>query len=366
MNETIKIAGSFTAGDWKTLRPSLLDSDGDWSQAFGVFEDRIQTRFFTPIELIKSQGRNEGEGFSIALISVVLLEFLASFELGKIYTTDRETLKPNEYSVSSKLLMLFLQASNVFNPHFESKSKVRRFYENIRCGLVHEARTKKSDVIISGNSRKNTQPDRLYFMEGSEGRLNRDLLLSKIKEHISEYKSKITNNEGEHRRYFLMKMDEIAGQEHVWYFVYGSNLKSDRLDERLERLKDTYLMKIRCELPDYEFCYNKRSIDGTSKANVRPKPEASVQGVAVLLLKSTFEEFVLQYEKGYDSLDVAVRTIREPNSEGTASFKAFTCISSKLTDVEPSADYVSIVVEGARENGLPEEYINSKLLRPSK
>lgn len=171
MNDSIKISKSFTVGDWKNLRSNLLLSDKKWPEALEVFENRIQVRFIEPIEMIKSNGKNEGEGFTIALISVVLLEFLAAFEQGKIYKTNKEGLSPNEYYSGIILLKSFLSSSSVFLFHFESNSKIQKFYENIRCGLVHEARTLKNDVIISESSQKNTNINLIYFYEKGEYRL---------------------------------------------------------------------------------------------------------------------------------------------------------------------------------------------------
>jgi hypothetical protein len=108
MNDKIKISKSFTIGDWKELRPQLLYSNKNWNKAYEIFEDRLKSRFFNPIELIKANGKNEGEGFSITLISVVMLESLAAFEHGKIYKTNKEGLSPCEYYSGIRLFKLFL------------------------------------------------------------------------------------------------------------------------------------------------------------------------------------------------------------------------------------------------------------------
>ena len=121
-----KISKLFKVGDWKDLRSNLLKSDEKWPEAFKVFEDRIYARFIDPIEIIISNGKNEGEGFTIALISVVLLEFLAAFELGKSYKTSKKGLSPNEYYSGINLLKSFLSRSSVFKFHFESKTKIQK------------------------------------------------------------------------------------------------------------------------------------------------------------------------------------------------------------------------------------------------
>ena len=86
MNDNTKISKTFTIAKWKELRKKLkINENLSWDEAYIFFHDRVSSRFLEPIEEIKRIGKNKGEGFSIALISVVLLEFLAAFEFGLIY-----------------------------------------------------------------------------------------------------------------------------------------------------------------------------------------------------------------------------------------------------------------------------------------
>lgn len=361
MNDTIKISKLFTVGDWKDLRSNLLNSDEKWPEAFKVFEDRIHARFINPIEIIKSNGKNEGEGFTIALISVVLLEFLAAFKLGKIYKTSKEGLSPNEYYSGIRLLKSFLSNSSVFKSHFDSNVKIQKFYENIRCGLVHEARTMKNDVIISNSSPKNTNTNLLYYTENGENRLNRDLFLLKIKEHIVEYKAKIIGDDIQLRKRFILKLDEISGLKHVWYFIYGSNLYEKQLLKRLNDINEVYLQKQRCSLNYHNFIYNKMSIDGTSKGNLVKTQNGTVQGIAILILETKLDEFIEKWEQGYLKQEVYIQTEENYNERDRLSFKAFTCISDKVTSSPPSEEYISKIIKGAVENKLPIDYIENKL-----
>lgn len=356
MKDSIKISKSFTVKDWKELRSKLLTSENHWEEAYRIFEDRINSRFFNPIEKIKTDGKNEGEGFSIALISVVLLETIAAFELGKIYKTNKEGISPCEYYSGIKLLKEFLKNSKIFAPHFTSNTKIQNFYENIRCGLVHEARTLKNDVIISNNSNKNSQSNLIYFNDNGEGRLNRDLLLLKIREHIVENKSIICENKSFNiKNNFILKMDEISGLKHVWYFIYGSNLLEEQLRKRISHLNEIYLQKVRCYLDGYKFLYNKKSIDGTSKGNIEKNNNEKVEGIAILILEEKLNEFIEKWEKGYEKLEVTINANNE-------NFKAYTCISYQKTEAAPSYEYVMRIVYGAEENEIPQEYIKRNII----
>jgi hypothetical protein len=360
MKDSIKISKDFTVANWKELRTKLLFLNDNWPKATQVFEDRINSRFFSPIENIKSINKNEGEGFSIALISVVLLEFLAAFELGKIYRIQKEDIAPNEYFSGIRLLKSFLRSDELFNHHFNSDKKVQNFYENIRCGLVHEARTLKNDVIISNESTKNTKRNSIYFNDNGEWRLNRDLMLETIKLFIENYKERLLKNELHLRSKFIIKMDDIAGLKHVWYFVYGSNLLEEQLRERLSKIHENYLQRERCSLKGYEFTYNKRGLDGSSKANLIKSGNGIVEGVAILILENKLDEFIKIFEDGYSKTEIQIQT-ENTTENPQLTFKAYTCISDNIISISPNDDYVSKIIKGAHENNLPLEYIEKYL-----
>jgi len=84
-------------------------------------------------------------------------------------------------------------------------------------------------------------------------------------------------------------------------------------------------------------------------------------GIAVLMLKATFAKFIKKFEKGYEEYEVEVKydTGDSINSEG--KFRAITCISTQLTDVRPSNEYVMKIIEGAKQNGLPQKYIDENI-----
>jgi hypothetical protein len=362
VKDSIKIAKDFNVANWKELRCQLLYSSDNWPKANKVFEDRIDSRFFNPIEKIKLIKKNEGEGFSIALISVVLLEFLAAFELGKIYRIQKEGLAPHEYYSGIGLLKSFLRTDNLFNQHFDSNTKVQNFYENIRCGLVHEARTMKNDVIISNESNKNTKQNSIYFKENGEWRMNRDLMLETIKLFVENYKQRLMKNELYLRNNFILKIDDLAGLKHVWYFIYGSNLYEEQLKVRLKDIDENYLQKEKCLLKGYEFTYNKRSKDGSSKANIIKTEKGTVEGIAILILENKLDEFKKKWEDGYNKEEVNIQTENNINKNSKDTFKAYTFISNNLTTVPPSDEYVNIIIKGAYENNLSQEYIENKLM----
>jgi hypothetical protein len=357
MDDNIEIAKDFTVGDWKNLREKLFEHDNydAWTTAKNAFKNRINARFFDPIEKIKEGGLKTGEGFSITLIASILLETFAAFELGRLYSSKSTEIGPHQYSGSQILINDFFK-KEFFKGLISSKAK-EKYFSFIRCPLVHEAKTDYRAIIIANDGVKNIKPMEFFFkVEGKdEFRLNRDLFVDVLKNFFEDYLKRLMEPSNIHlRNSFIMKFDEISGINHCWYFVYGSNLNNKQLNDRLSELKTGLLQEFSCSTDGYSFKYNKRSKDGTAKANLVKENSGVVNGKAVLLDKDSFKKFMDDKEKGYESEEIAVSYFA---SEKNKIFKCFTAISSNLTTAAPSREYVKTIIDGANENNLPDDYI---------
>jgi hypothetical protein len=142
----IQIAGWKTADDWRSTR-SILAVGGDsgpWQKAFNdYFQERLRLRYLDPIRLLQQHGTFQGEGFSILAIQCSLIEFLESTVQGLTYRYLRkgETLGKYEYQTSRALFAHFLCHRHPFAKEF-TDALANDFYASVRCGLLHEARTK--------------------------------------------------------------------------------------------------------------------------------------------------------------------------------------------------------------------------------
>jgi len=142
----ISIAGTKTSEDWTGLRPRLQAGKdrSAWEEAFADFYlTRLNLRYFDPIKLLQNHGTFQGEGFSIVAIQCSLVEFLETTIQGISYRYLRrgETLGAYEYSKSGDVFISFLTKREPFRRDFDPAAATA-FYENVRCGLLHEARTK--------------------------------------------------------------------------------------------------------------------------------------------------------------------------------------------------------------------------------
>lgn len=161
---SVYIAGSKTADDWRAFKATLAtaaDSDTWWREAFDTyFQQRLALRYLDPIKVLQDHGTYQGDGFSIVAIECTLIEFLESTLQGRSYRFFRRgdpPLGPHEYSNSGELFVAFLSTRAPFATDF-SAQLARDFYEGVRCGLLHEARTRAAGK--SGRRAQERRPPR--------------------------------------------------------------------------------------------------------------------------------------------------------------------------------------------------------------
>lgn len=171
------IAGWKTGADWYTAKQQLVvgGTPAGWRKAFeDFFRTRLELRYLTPIKILQDNGTFSGEGFSIAAIQCSLVEFLESTIQGITYRYERDSRKlgPYEYSSSARVFGEFLTGRLPFSNEF-SKPVADDFYSGVRCGLLHEARTKGGWRIQAqdGSGRIIDPVQRVLFRDGFQSAL---------------------------------------------------------------------------------------------------------------------------------------------------------------------------------------------------
>ncbi|PFW53928.1 hypothetical protein [Priestia megaterium] len=154
--DELYLSPKYTLEGYKELFTNLtVNSDSrDWHTAIEIFRDRIDGRFLRVTKkLLKECEGNESlsTAFSIMALNCLLIETLQQFYMG-----SDESLRPNK-----EAFVNFLMNSPYFNESNKSYQKrhkkelgngfnrdyAEKFYENVRCGLLHQAQTKKNAVI---------------------------------------------------------------------------------------------------------------------------------------------------------------------------------------------------------------------------
>ncbi len=208
MRQSVKIAGDLTVSDWKTLSAKLrkdMDNPDLWEEAFGYLETRLETRYLKPIEHIKENGSNEGEGFAIVAIICSIIEAMESFYQGKSYRkgTKSTPIDTNtEYYRSQPIFESFLQSREPFKSHFAVAGLATSFYEDVRCAILHEAATR-------GGWKIRTDTSELLEQQGSNLVLNRNLFVDAIKDYLVRYKTELFSD-STLKEAFIRKFDSTC------------------------------------------------------------------------------------------------------------------------------------------------------------
>ena len=138
------------------------------------------------------------------------------------------------------------------------------------------------------------------------------------------------------------------------YFAYGSNLKRNRLVGRVPSAG----FRERAQLLAHRLTFDKRGRDGSGKATVAAAPDAAVWGVVYRLDPAHWPDLD-RCEPGYRRVRVTV-----VSEQG----EPLLCSTYVATDLDPGAlpsfEYRQLLIDGAREHGLPEATVATLLNHP--
>jgi gamma-glutamylcyclotransferase len=156
--------------------------------------------------------------------------------------------------------------------------------------------------------------------------------------------------------------------ESPFYFAYGSNMSSRRLQERVPTALPYGVALAR----DKRLVCNRRSRDGSGKANLSIAPGAAAWGV-LYRLEARDWNVLDRFEPGYSRLSCEVFVAAESASPfGEHAFDEVTHIDSNPhvrvpaqiylwqgdgPEIQPFDWYRKHLLDGAREHGLPDEHI---------
>lgn len=203
--EAVRIAGQRTTEDWEKHKVALKASGEPeaWKSAFeDFFVERLRTRYLRPITAIQEIGDKNGEGFAIVALQCSLIEFLEATRRGIKYVFRDADPQRFEYSGSRALFVNFLTFAPPFSGLFDKAAAID-FYEGVRCGLLHEARTKKGWRVKVGSGHE-------PFVDVTEKIVYRDLLQNAFTEYIKWYGKQLATDK-ELQSAFIRAFDGLCG-----------------------------------------------------------------------------------------------------------------------------------------------------------
>jgi cation transport regulator ChaC len=135
-----------------------------------------------------------------------------------------------------------------------------------------------------------------------------------------------------------------------WYFAYGSNMNRAQMLSRAGQILEEELAR----LENYELVFNKKARGGSATANIRAAAGKTVHGVLYKIPEAAYRNLD-RYEgvpQHYRRTEVQV------TSAAGKRVAAQAYIATKVEKgLRPAAHYLQGILDGAREHGLPAEYI---------
>lgn len=216
--------------DWKRIRVKLNQQyiyDPEWEKAISLFNKRFKKKYFDPIQQLINKGKLKGEGFTILTVQCALIEALASMRTGEIFDYQKNKQSPKyTYSRSQEMFTKFLHSASIFENNFWMADPIHpgkrlkdkpfdatSFYKDVRCGLMHEARTKGSWIINAAPISYITQTEKVFIeQQNGKNKIYRTILHYRLKRHLKDYIIELresTPNGETLRRHFARKMDHI-------------------------------------------------------------------------------------------------------------------------------------------------------------
>ncbi|MDA1827405.1 MULTISPECIES: hypothetical protein [Bacillus cereus group] len=152
LNNKLYISPNYELNDYKDLFEELspTSDDASWETAIKIFEDRIQGRFFdiTDVMLEKCEvDPSLSKAFSIMALNCLLVETFQQFYKGLPHTRGKSEKAFKEFLVSSPY---FNGSEGSFGLSFDD-TRATHFYSNVRCGILHQAQTKKHTALTFNN-----------------------------------------------------------------------------------------------------------------------------------------------------------------------------------------------------------------------
>ncbi len=188
------IANKYHVSDWTA---SLADRhSADWPKAIKIIRSRFDSRYFSQIDVLMNSSDPVVKyncGFLIMSVDCLLIETLNQFFLGLYQTKElyrKKSVDPN-YRYDSQAFRDFFNYSSYF-PFFKNNSVAsKEFYDQIRCGLLHQAESKTQSLI---NIRETVMIKPIDPLDLTQGLIvNRNLFHEALKAEFEKYLKDLEN-----------------------------------------------------------------------------------------------------------------------------------------------------------------------------
>ena len=220
----MQICKGFSCEDWTKLEARLdANDESAWPEAIGVFERRMNERYFRCIEklLALDEGANENQvivpGFSSMALCCLVAETLQSFYSGgpqsRTLTDDETCGYPKagcaKEPPTARAFKDFFGSSPHFFGDFNNAEIRGDFAVNVRNALLHEAETRSGWLI-----RRNDPQDGIVRRINGGYVLNRTRFYEALFAEFRDYLGRLRDpSQKSPRANFLKKMKLLCAAE---------------------------------------------------------------------------------------------------------------------------------------------------------
>ena len=212
--DDIYISPQYKASDWKRLAMAT-SPDPDWSKAVQIFADRLNGRFMAQVKAMREHkdfAIQEWSGFAILAIDCLVIETLGQFYRGFDESPAQrdQVLNPNEWDHKKFYVDYMRRISTLCRAGaFDTNKKRLLFYKHFRCGILHQAQTKKKSRVRFGEQKMVSFADNADQSQGLI--VDRNKLHDALAEEVEAYKNLLLNGTDRQKRQdFVKKMDFIV------------------------------------------------------------------------------------------------------------------------------------------------------------
>lgn len=132
--EALRISPKYSSEHWLALSEA---NEQDWAQAVDIVRDRLSGRF---LRFADECLNDPYSGFVVLALDCLLAETIEQFKSGATSGAGK----------SHQYITRFLSSTR-FQPYFDNNARTH-FFEDIRCGLLHQAEAKEMWLVRRGCS----------------------------------------------------------------------------------------------------------------------------------------------------------------------------------------------------------------------
>lgn len=187
----------------------------DWSKAVDIFADRFNGRYMAQLKAMRDHDEfhiREWSGFAILAIDCLVIETLGQFYCGFEESPNKRDrgLNPSGWNHKGFYIDYMRSISTLSHSDaFDTDEKRRLFYQHFRCGILHQAQTKKKSRVRFDERVMVAFADNADHSQGLI--VDRDKLHDALGAEIEAYKAMLLKgNDQQKQQNFIKKMSFIA------------------------------------------------------------------------------------------------------------------------------------------------------------